>query len=113
VEVLSSRILLRPVDLSRSHRFYRDILGLAVYREFGPPASPSVVFFLNSGFLEVSGHAEGTPGQTLMIWLQVRDLTLTIQPTRYLGSIRLSALIARALRSNRRDLSATGRCFTS
>jgi hypothetical protein len=27
VEVLSSRILLRPADLGRSHHFYRDVLG--------------------------------------------------------------------------------------
>jgi catechol 2,3-dioxygenase-like lactoylglutathione lyase family enzyme len=36
VDVLSSRILLRPGDLDRSRRFYCDVLGLAVYREFGP-----------------------------------------------------------------------------
>jgi len=35
VEVLSSRVMLRPADLDRSRRFYRDVLGLAVYREFG------------------------------------------------------------------------------
>jgi hypothetical protein len=29
-EILSSRILLRPVDLDRSRRFYRDALSLAV-----------------------------------------------------------------------------------
>jgi catechol 2,3-dioxygenase-like lactoylglutathione lyase family enzyme len=46
MEVLSSRILLRPVDLGRSRRFYRDVLGLAVYREFGPASDPGVVFFL-------------------------------------------------------------------
>jgi catechol 2,3-dioxygenase-like lactoylglutathione lyase family enzyme len=74
VEVLSSRILLRPADLGRSRLFYRDILGLAVYREFGPPDDPGVVFFLGSGFLEVSGHSDGTAGRSLMIWLQVRDL---------------------------------------
>src|SRR6266404_7571902 len=50
VDVLSSRILLRPGDLGRSHRFYRDVLGLAVYREFGPPEVPGVVFFLGPGF---------------------------------------------------------------
>jgi catechol 2,3-dioxygenase-like lactoylglutathione lyase family enzyme len=55
VEVLSSRILLRPGDLGRSRRFYRDVLGLAVYREFGPPEDPGMVFFLGQGFLEVSG----------------------------------------------------------
>jgi catechol 2,3-dioxygenase-like lactoylglutathione lyase family enzyme len=59
VDVLSSRILLRPGDLDRSRRFYRDVLGLAVYREFGPPDDPGVVFFLGPGFLEVSGHAAG------------------------------------------------------
>jgi catechol 2,3-dioxygenase-like lactoylglutathione lyase family enzyme len=40
VEVLSSRILLRPADLGRSRHFYRDVLGLAVYREFGAPGDP-------------------------------------------------------------------------
>jgi predicted enzyme related to lactoylglutathione lyase len=74
VDVLSSRILVRPGDLHRSLRFYRDVLGLAVYREFGPPDHPGVVFFLGPGFLEVSGHAAGTPGRSLMIWIQVRDV---------------------------------------
>ena len=41
MEILTSRILLRPADLDQSRRFYRDVLGLAVYREFGPPADPS------------------------------------------------------------------------
>jgi hypothetical protein len=45
VEVLSSRILLRPADLGRSRRFYRDVLGLAICREFGDPADPAVVSF--------------------------------------------------------------------
>jgi catechol 2,3-dioxygenase-like lactoylglutathione lyase family enzyme len=74
VDVLSSRILLRPGDLDRSRRFYRDVLGLAVYREFGPPDDPGVVFFLGSGFLEVSGHAAGPAGRSVMIWIQVRDV---------------------------------------
>jgi catechol 2,3-dioxygenase-like lactoylglutathione lyase family enzyme len=74
VEILSSRVLLRPADLVRTQQFYRDVLGLAVYREFGPPASPGIVFFLGPGLLEVSGHADGAPGHSLMIWLQVRDI---------------------------------------
>jgi catechol 2,3-dioxygenase-like lactoylglutathione lyase family enzyme len=49
VDVLSSRILLRPSDLDRSRRFYRDVLGLAIYREFGPADDPGVVFFLGPG----------------------------------------------------------------
>jgi catechol 2,3-dioxygenase-like lactoylglutathione lyase family enzyme len=44
MDLLSSRILVRPSDLDRSRRFYRDVLGLAIYREFGPPDDPGVVF---------------------------------------------------------------------
>jgi catechol 2,3-dioxygenase-like lactoylglutathione lyase family enzyme len=74
MEVLSSRILLRPTDLDRSHRFYRDVLGLAIYREFGPPGSRGLVFFLGAGLLEVSGRADGPAGRSVMIWVQVRDV---------------------------------------
>ena len=74
MEVLSSRILLRPADRRRSQDFYRDVLGLAIYREFGSPADPGVVFFLGPGFLEVSGGPVDGSGHSLMIWLQVRDI---------------------------------------
>jgi catechol 2,3-dioxygenase-like lactoylglutathione lyase family enzyme len=73
VEVLSSRVLLRPADPVRSHAFYRDVLGLAVYREFGPPEHPGVVYFLGNGLLEVSGRGERAPAG-LELWLQVRDV---------------------------------------
>ena len=68
-DVLSSRILLRPSDLDRSRRFYRDVLGLAIYREFGPPDDPRVVFFLGPGLLEVSGHVANPRGHSVMIWI--------------------------------------------
>lgn len=75
MEVLSSRIILRPSDPERSRRFYRDALGLAVYREFGAADSPGTVFFLGGGFLEVSGHSDGAPeAHGLALWVQVRDL---------------------------------------
>jgi catechol 2,3-dioxygenase-like lactoylglutathione lyase family enzyme len=74
MEILSSRVLLRPADLDRSRRFYRDVLGLAVYREFGPVDDPGLVFFLGQGLLEVSGHGPGPSGDPVMIWLQVRDV---------------------------------------
>jgi len=90
VEVLSSRILLRPADLGRSHRFYRDVLGLAIYREFGPPSDPGVVFFLGPGLLEVSGHSAGAAGNPVMIWLQVRNVNAEHE--------RLAAAGARILR---------------
>jgi catechol 2,3-dioxygenase-like lactoylglutathione lyase family enzyme len=74
MEVLSSRILLHPSDAERSRRFYRDTLGLAVYREFGPRDDPGLVFFLGHGFLEVSGGSPQPPGPSLAVWMQVRDV---------------------------------------
>ena len=74
MDVLSSRILLRPSDLDRSRRFYRDVLGLAIYREFGSSEDPGVVFFPGPGLLEVSGHSAGPAGRSVMIWIQVRNV---------------------------------------
>ena len=74
MDVLGSRVIVRPSDPDRSRRFYRDTLGLAVYREFGPRDSPGTVFFLGGGFLEVSGHAGEPDPQGLALWLQVRDV---------------------------------------
>jgi catechol 2,3-dioxygenase-like lactoylglutathione lyase family enzyme len=74
MEVLSSRILLHPADRERSQRFYRDILGLAVYREFGPPSEPGLVFNLGQGLLEVSGTADARAVGPLQLWMQVRDV---------------------------------------
>jgi predicted enzyme related to lactoylglutathione lyase len=73
MDVLSSRVLLRPADLDRSQTFYRDVLGLAVYREFGPPEHRGIVFFVGNGLLEVSGHSDEPP-RGLALWLQVRDV---------------------------------------
>jgi catechol 2,3-dioxygenase-like lactoylglutathione lyase family enzyme len=70
---LSSRVIVRPRDADLSTRFYRDVLGLAVSREF----PGGTVFFLGNGFLEVSGQGEGEPGRDLVLWLQVRDLAAT------------------------------------
>lgn len=74
MDVLSSRVMLHPTDLARSQAFYRDVLGLAVHRRFGPPDSPGMVFFLGSGFLEVSGSSSEPPGRSLELWIQVRDV---------------------------------------
>lgn len=74
MDVLSSRVLLRPVDPGRTHRFYGETLGLAVYREFGTPPDGGVVYFAGGGFIEVSGRATGRAGPHVELWLQVRDL---------------------------------------
>ncbi|TFV88738.1 VOC family protein [Blastococcus sp. CT_GayMR16] len=73
MDVLSSRVLLRPSDPARSRAFYGDVLGLAVYREFGPPEHPGVVFFLGNGLLELSGRSDEVP-RGLALWVQVRDV---------------------------------------
>jgi catechol 2,3-dioxygenase-like lactoylglutathione lyase family enzyme len=70
MDVLSSRLLLHPGDPAASQRFYRDILGLAVYREF----PGGLVFFLGNGLLEVSGHGPGGSPTGMELWLQVRDV---------------------------------------
>ncbi|SNR23349.1 VOC family protein [Blastococcus mobilis] len=73
MEVLSSRVLLRPTDPERSRAFYGDVLGLAVYREFGPPEHRGVVYFLGSGLLEISGRSDDRP-RGMALWFQVRDV---------------------------------------
>ena len=74
MEVLGSRILIRPSELERSHRFYRDTLGLAIYREFGNRDAPGLVFFLGNGLLEVSGQSTDPRESVVSIWMQVRDV---------------------------------------
>jgi catechol 2,3-dioxygenase-like lactoylglutathione lyase family enzyme len=77
MDVLSSRALLRPTDLERSRAFYRDALGLAIYREFGGGPERGTVFFLGGGFLELSGRSDGPFEGGIELWLQVRDLAAT------------------------------------
>jgi predicted enzyme related to lactoylglutathione lyase len=74
MEVLSSRVLMAPSDLVRSRRWYEDVLGLRVYREFGHGGVVSgVVYFLGGGYLELS--MAGSPaGPGITLWLQVQDL---------------------------------------
>jgi catechol 2,3-dioxygenase-like lactoylglutathione lyase family enzyme len=74
MEILGSRILLCPAQIDRSHRFYRDTLGLAIYREFGGDDAPGIVFFMGNGLLEVSGRATDSPGNAIALWMQVRDI---------------------------------------
>lgn len=65
MEILSSRVLLRPRDLERSLRFYEDTLGLAVYREWGEGKTRGVVFFLGGGLLEVSSTSPEPPSDAV------------------------------------------------
>ena len=70
MEVLQSRVLYRPVDYERSVAFYRDVLGLHVYREWGS----GTVFFLGGGLLELSRSAGPVTDDKLSFWLHVRDV---------------------------------------
>ena len=77
VEVLSSRVLLRPRNLETTLSFYGDTLGLHIYREWGSGDQSGVVFFLGGGFLEVSGRNDEPPDKKIELWLQVRDVDAT------------------------------------
>ncbi|APD84380.1 VOC family protein [Mycobacterium intracellulare subsp. chimaera] len=76
MEILASRMLLRPGDYQQSLAFYRDQIGLAIAREYGG----GTVFFAGQSLLELAGygspdHSRGPfPGA---LWLQVRDLEAT------------------------------------
>jgi catechol 2,3-dioxygenase-like lactoylglutathione lyase family enzyme len=74
MDVLSGRIILRPVDLERSLRFYGETLGLHVYREYGAGADRGVVFFIGGGYLEVTGTGASVDNDKVSLWLQVPDL---------------------------------------
>lgn len=89
MEILAGRVLISPVDPQRSLDFYRDVLGLAVYREF----PGGTVFFLGGGFLEVSGRREPSepPDERVRLWIQVRDLTAAHDELRTHGAVIVRA----------------------
>lgn len=72
MEILSSRVLLRPADYQRSLRFYRDELGLAIAREY----PGGTVFFAGQSLIELAGHGEPASFSGAL-WLQVRDIGQT------------------------------------
>ena len=76
MEILSSRILVRPSDYQRSLSFYRDTLGLAIAREY----PGGTVFFAGQSLIELAGHGEPSPdsgASPVSLWLQVRDVYAT------------------------------------
>ena len=76
MQVLQSRVLLRPRDLDASIEFYEGRLGLVRYRDWGDPVS-GVVYFLGGGYLELTrggGDHDPPPPAGFRLWLQVPDL---------------------------------------
>ena len=76
MEILASRMLFRPVDYQRSLSFYRDQIGLAIFRDYG--AGP--VFYAGQSLIELADH--GAPEHSTgpfpgALWLQVRDVVGT------------------------------------
>jgi predicted enzyme related to lactoylglutathione lyase len=83
MEVVNSRTIVHPTDLERSLEFYGSQLGLAVAREFGSGPFRGVVFFLGGGFLEISGHRDGTAAPVpavppVALWVQVRNVAAAV-----------------------------------
>jgi catechol 2,3-dioxygenase-like lactoylglutathione lyase family enzyme len=76
MEILASRMLFRPADYQRSLSFYRDELGLAIFRDYGA----GTVFYAGQSLIELAGH--GAPDHPAgpfpgALWLQVRDVAAT------------------------------------
>ena len=85
MEVLSSRVLLRPSVFADGMRWYRDVLGLRVYREYGADGRVTgVVFFLGGGFLELVSDSSSVAGGGAL-WLQVPDVAAEHDRLRQLG----------------------------
>ena len=69
-------MLFRPVDYQRSLSFYRDQIGLAIFRDYGA----GTVFYAGQSLIELADH--GAPEQLAgpfpgALWLQVRDVAAT------------------------------------
>jgi catechol 2,3-dioxygenase-like lactoylglutathione lyase family enzyme len=76
MEILASRMLFRPADYQRSLTFYRDQIGLAIFRDYGA----GTVFFAGQSLIELANHgADESSGRPFpgALWLQVRDLVAT------------------------------------
>jgi len=72
MEILASRMLLRPADYQRSLAFYRDLIGLAIAREY----PGGTVFFAGQSLIELAGHGRPDDAGSFAgaLWLQVRDV---------------------------------------
>ncbi|QBJ95682.1 VOC family protein [Rhodococcus sp. ABRD24] len=72
MEILSSRTILRPRDYEVTLAFYRDLLGLAIAREY----PGGTVFFAGQGLIEVTSHGASELDVRFAgaLWMQVRNL---------------------------------------
>ncbi len=70
MDVLASRTVLRPRDPDVTTAFYRDRLGLGIFREY----PGGVVFFAGQALIEIAGHGDPDGPSTTTLLLQVRDV---------------------------------------
>jgi hypothetical protein len=76
-EAAVGELMLLAISCAQSDLHYRPWYGgLAIYREFGSPDAPGMVFFLGNGLLEVSGRSADPPVMAMAIWIQVRNVQL-------------------------------------
>lgn len=73
MDILSSRVILRPASYATTLQFYRDVLGLAIAREY----PGGTVFFAGQSLIEVAGHGSSESAFGGALWLQVRDVAAT------------------------------------
>ncbi|WP_280368182.1 VOC family protein [Nocardia wallacei] len=72
MDILGSRVILRPANYERTLAFYRDGLGLAIAREY----PGGTVFYAGQSLVEVAAHGrrdDAPTGFAGALWLQVRD----------------------------------------
>src|SRR5689334_18342182 len=69
MDILSSRVILHPADYGTTLAFYRDVLQLAIAREY----PGGTVFFAGQSLIEIAGHAGNASTFGGALWLQVRD----------------------------------------
>lgn len=83
VQVVSSRVLLRPNNLDEAVAFYEDRLGLVRYREWGEAPHRGIVYFLGGGYLELTETSADEPRPPapsgVRLWLQVPDIEAACQ----------------------------------
>ncbi|ART68100.1 glyoxalase [Mycobacterium dioxanotrophicus] len=72
MEILATRMLIRPVDYAKALEFYRDGIGLAIARDY----PGGTVFYAGQSLIELAGHHSPTESGVFpgALWLQVRDL---------------------------------------
>ncbi|WP_226437443.1 VOC family protein [Rhodococcus yananensis] len=75
MEILSSRMILRPADYDAALEFYGTTLGLAIAREY----PGGTVFFAGQGLVEIAAHGDTGSSSDPQpfrgaLWLQVRDV---------------------------------------